>query len=75
MSANFIDRFHRQLHSVLADEIHTRTLRLAQGAASLTQGDILTVAEKYAAQVAYLRALHDIVEKCQELEVDMYGTK
>lgn len=73
MSANLLDRFHRQLHAVLSDEIANRVSKLAQGSASLVQQDTATVAEKYSAQISYIKALNDVLDKCRELEIDMYG--
>lgn len=74
-SLNVIDRFHRQLLIILLEELNNRTSRLASGSASLIHDDSSTVAEKYSAQVSYIKALHDILAKCREIEADMYGSK
>jgi hypothetical protein len=74
MSANLIDRFHRSLYAVLSEELSNRISKLANGSAALVQGDTATVAEKYSAQVAYIKALSDVLDKCRELEADMYGS-
>lgn len=73
MSANLLDRFHRNLHTVLSEEIANRISKLAQGSASLVQHDTATVAEKYSAQISYIKALSDVLDKCREIEADMYG--
>lgn len=70
---DLIDAFHRRLYPVLAKDIENRMLQLAEGSAKTIQGGAETVAEKYAAQVAYITALNDVLSKCHEIEVDMYG--
>ena len=70
-----IDPFHRHLYGVLSQEISSRMASLATGSASRTIDDRSTVAEKYAAEVAYIDALNTVLEKCKEIEVDMYGNR
>lgn len=72
---NLVDPFHRALYAVLVKELENRMGQLAEGSACTNTNDTQTVAEKYAAQVSYIKALHDILEKCEELEADLFGTK
>lgn len=72
---DLIDPFHRKLYGVLSKDIESRMALLASGSATAIQGAVETVAEKYAAQVSYIKALNDVLDKCHELEVDMYGAR
>lgn len=72
---NLIDPFHRSLYAVLSEDIDRRMIELASGSATSIQGAAETVAEKYAAQVSYIRALNDVLEKCKEIELEQYGAR
>ena len=72
---HLVDPFFRKLYSVLSEDINARTISLATGSASRTIDDRSTVAEKYAAEVAYIDALNTVLEKCKEIEIDMYGNR
>jgi len=50
-------------------------VELASGSARSIQGADGTVAEKYAAQVSYIQALNDVLEKCKEIELEQYGAR
>ena len=70
---SLIDPFHRQLYPILMGELAERKDKLAAGAAARIQNDTHSVAENYAAQVAYIKALEDIIQRCAQLERDMQG--
>lgn len=73
--AEIQDPFFRSLFDRMAPEIDSRMIQLASGHASAIAGDTKTVAEKYAEQVAYLRAFNDVLELCKQIELDRYGAK
>lgn len=73
--SEIIDPFHRQLHQVLQEDLVRRVEQLATGSAAQVAGSQESVAVKYAAQTSYIKALRDILEKCAELEQDIYGPK
>ena len=73
--ADLIDPFHRNLYAVLSEDIDRRMIELASGSATSIQGAAETVAEKYAAQVSYIRALNDVLDKCKEIELEQYGAR
>ena len=64
---SIIDPFHRSLFEVLAPDIDNRMISLASGSA----GTI----EDYKAQAAYIQALNDVLAKCLELELELYGAR
>lgn len=72
---DLIDPFHRTLYAKLIEQLERRTAELATGSAATILGDTQTVAEKYAAQVGYIKALHDVLEVCEELERERYGQR
>ncbi len=72
---NIIDPFHRSLYNLLADKIDGRVVDLASGSAASIQGAAEMVAEKYAAQVSYIKALNDVLGWCRELELAQYGAR
>ena len=72
---DLIDPFHRELYKRLQIEYQDRAAALARGNANQNVGEIATTAEKYAAQVAYIRALQDVLDVCEELERDRYGAR
>ena len=75
MPPSLHDPFHRALHAQVAKTIDDRMVNLAQGGAASIQGAAETVAEKYAAQVSYIRALQDVLGWCEELEREQYGLR
>lgn len=66
-SHSIIDPFHRRLHAALSEVIASRVTSLASGAAANWN--------QYVDQTSYLRALNDVLDKCEELERDQYGTR
>lgn len=72
---DIIDPFHRQLRAVLDEDLTRRIVALSEGSAARVAGGVEEVAEKYAAQVSYIKALRDLIEKCEELEKEIYGPK
>lgn len=70
-----IDPFHRSLHERLIDNLSNRINQLADGSASQSKEGVSTVAEKYAAQVSYIKALRDVLALCEELERERYGVR
>lgn len=72
---DLIDPFHRALHRRLAADLEERILNLAAGSAAQNDSDTKSVAEKYAAQVAYIRAIQDVMGICEELERERYGDR
>lgn len=72
---DLIDPFHRNLYKVLSEDISDRVEQLVTGSAKKYSDGAESVAEKYAAQISYLQALRTVLEKCREIEVDMYGSR
>ena len=72
---SLIDPFHRALYAMVTRAIEDRVTDLASGSAAVLKDSSQTVAEKYAAKVAYLMALKDVLAWCEELEADMYGKR
>ena len=72
---SIIDRFHQNLRKKLLEDISARMTQLASGAASKTEYDQASTAEKYAAQVSYLRALNEVLDLCEQLDADQHGVK
>lgn len=72
---DLLDSFHKALYNRLAPELDERKEALAHGSAKVRENDTSTVAEKYAAAVAYIMALEHVLEVCRELEQDRYGTR
>ena len=62
---SIIDPFHRALFGVLAPDIDNRMISLAQGSAGSY--------EDYKAQASYIQALNDVLGKCREIEIEIYG--
>jgi len=75
VSSSAIDPFHRQLSNVLTPLIDDKMVALAKGNATKTESDTASTAEKYAAQVAYIQALNDVLDRCREIELEMYGAR
>ena len=73
--SEIIDPFFRSLHDRLVEEINDKVDELTEGSAKLTEHDRETVAEKYAARVAHIKALRRVLDVCAELQLDMYGPK
>lgn len=70
-----IDPFHRELTTRLTAEIDKRIEQLTEGSAKRYINDSETVAEKYASQITYIKALRDVLTICVELEQARYGAK
>ena len=66
--ASINDPFHRQLAIIVRDKLTQRIGGLASGDAIRVQDEVITTAEKYAAKVAYIQALNDVLNWCQEIE-------
>ena len=62
-----INPFHRDLFNALAPDIENRMISLASGGAQTI--------EAYREQCGYIRALNDVLSKCQELERERYGKR
>ena len=75
MSSSAIDPVHRHLSNVLTPLIDDKMVALAKGNATKTDLDTVSTAEKYAAQVAYIQALNDVLDRCAEIENEMYGAR
>jgi hypothetical protein len=67
------DEFHRRLNKLLVEKMDNRMVQLANGGAMQIRESTTTVAENYAAQVAYIKALNDVIGWCQEVEDEKYG--
>ena len=72
---DIVDPFHRTLHNLIAEKLSDRMAGLATGSASAIQGSTATVAENYAAQTSYIKALNDVLGWCVELELEQYGKR
>lgn len=64
------DPFHRALASLLEEEIEAAKERLASGQAARITEDTASVGEKYAAQVAHIRALRSVLDLCHQVEIN-----
>ena len=73
--STIVDAFFRDLYDVLAPELDKRMVHLATGGAQQIQGSAQTVAEAYADQCAYIRALNDVLEICTGLEHNRHGNR
>lgn len=72
---DLIDAFHRVLYGKLTEQLERRVNELASGSAATILGDTQTVAEKYAAQVGYIKAFYDVMGICEQIEQDRYGAR
>ena len=66
-TSGIIDPFHKAVHRVIYDEIQNRVEGVATGQVNNF--------EDYKEKVGYIRALSDVIERCKEIEVGMYGSK
>lgn len=73
--ATIINPFFRELHDRIAPEIDKRMVALANGSAKRIEGSPETVAEAYADQCAYLRALTDVFDMCTQIEHNIHGNR
>ena len=64
---SIIDPFHRKIYEALAPDIDNRMISLASGSA----GTI----EDYKFQAAYIQAFNDVLGKCREIELEIYGKR
>jgi hypothetical protein len=70
-----VDRFHQALHDKLSEELAKRMAGLASGDAAVVTGETVTTGEKYAAKTAYIKALHDVIDACEEISAEQHGTQ
>ena len=70
MADAILDPFHRVLAQRINEEIRAKEHNLADGSAARITEDTASVAEKYAAQVAHIRALYSILDLCKAIELD-----
>lgn len=73
--STIVDPFFRSLYDVLAPIIDQRIVSLAQGSAKRVEGSPETIAEAYADQCAYIRALNDVLQICTDLEHNRHGNR
>jgi hypothetical protein len=73
--SSIINPFFLDLHDKIAPEIDRRMILLANGSAKRIDGSPDTVAEAYADQCAYIRALSDVLEICAGLEHNRHGNR
>jgi hypothetical protein len=59
----------------LQDDLAQRMSSLAGGSATQIVGSPISTAERYAAEVSYIKALNDVIRVGEEIEVEMYGGK
>lgn len=64
---SIIDPFHRALFAVLAPSIDDRMISLAEGSAKNF--------EEYKYQTGMIQAFNEVLAKCREIEVEMYGAR
>lgn len=70
-----IDPFHRALYAELMPDLEKRKDGVAHGSAVGLSDSSISTSENYAAQCAYIKALEDVLAKCEELERARYGEK
>ena len=70
-----IDRFHQTLATRLNEELSSRVEQLINGSATRMGDEPTSTAEKYAAQVSYIRAIRHVLELCDEISDDQYGNR
>ena len=70
MADQILDPFHRALSELINEEIEAAKDKLASGQAARITEDTASVAEKYAAQVAHIRALRSVLDLCHQVEVN-----
>jgi len=75
IAPELMDPFHRRVYVVVSERIQAYTEQLANGSACTIPEDTATVAEKYAAKVAYIAAMREVLEMCEEVDIDMHGVK
>lgn len=73
--STIINPFFAELYDRLAPEIDRRIVMLAQGSAKRIEGSPGTVAEAYADQCAYIRAMNDVLQICADLEHNIHGNR
>lgn len=73
VASSNIDPFARALFPRLQEDLANRMSALAGGSATQIIGSPISTAERYAAEVSYIKALNDILGVCHEIEVEMYG--
>lgn len=73
--STIINPFFRDLYDKLAPEIDKCMHELAAGSAKQVAGSPETVAEKYADQCGYIRAMLTVLDVCTELEHNIHGNR
>jgi hypothetical protein len=68
-----IDTFHRKIIESFAPDAETRMAGLCAGSA--IRADSAATAMAYAQEVGYLRALSVVMERCKEIEAELYAPK
>jgi len=70
VSLNIIDPFYRELYARISAQLGQRADQLVEGQAK--GNSVGETAEKYAAQVSYIKALRDVIEMCGDIEKARY---
>ena len=73
--SQILDGFHRELHRRLTAQLSQRIEQVASGSATKITEDPTSTAEKYAAQVSYIKALTDVLDACEEIERGIHGSR
>ena len=73
--ATIINPFFREIFDRIAPEIDKRMQALAGGSAKRIEGSPETVAEAYAAECAYIRAMLDVLEIGSQIEHNIHGNR
>lgn len=73
--SQILDGFHRTLHRRLTSELTKRIENLATGSATKTAESTTSTAERYAAAVAYIQAITDVLDACEEIEKGIHGSR
>ena len=48
---------------------------LAGGSATQIVNSPVSTAERYAAEISYIKAMNDVIGMCDEIDAQMYGSK
>ena len=60
-----VDRFHKQLYPLIQNDIQHLVNQLVSGSAANYV--------EYREQVKYIQALNDVIDRCAEIERNIYG--
>jgi hypothetical protein len=69
------DPFFKKLYPKLQEQLGSRVADLAHGGATAIPEDTVSTAEKYAAKVAYVKCLEEVIALCEEIQNDTYGSE